>query len=323
MTAALVLGGISQTILYLLFIRFVDVYEREPLHYVIPVFVWGFTVAVILALIFNTLFAFTITSIASVQVADFLTAVFAAPFFEECSKGLALLIVFIISYLVARRRGAVEFSGVMDGIVYGSAVGFGFALAEDMLYFAQYGPETYLVRRVFGGFAHAAFTSLTGIGIGLIPWVKNPFLKPIPPILGLIGAMTLHSVFNLSATFFGGLAYIILALVVIAYIVVILVWLAVERRAIREELRDEVSAGVVSPEDYRLLPTYFLRSWHYLGLLFTGRFSLWSAERKVHHAAVDLALTKRAAGDHLTLSEERRTSVLREKVLALKPTARA
>ena len=65
----------------------------------------------------------------------------------------------------------------MDGIVYGSALGFGFAIAEDLLYGLQYGPETFVVRRIFGGFAHASFTSLTGIGIGLIPWVRNRALK--------------------------------------------------------------------------------------------------------------------------------------------------
>ena len=57
----------------------------------------------------------------------------------------------------------------MDGIVYGSAVGFGFALAEDILYGLQFGAETFLVRRILGGFGHAAFTSLTGIGSALSP----------------------------------------------------------------------------------------------------------------------------------------------------------
>ena len=154
----------------------------ESLLYVIPIFVWGFTVAVFIALVFNQLFAFTVSTIATDQATRLLTAVVGAPVIEECAKGLALAIVFAISYAVARRRGAIEFSGVMDGIVYGSAVGFGFAIAEDLLYYVQAGQETFVVRRIFGGFAHAAFTSLTGIGFGLIPWVRYKLFKVLLPL---------------------------------------------------------------------------------------------------------------------------------------------
>src|SRR3712207_2897974 len=173
LSASLVGIGVVQTVLYLLFVRFIDLYERESLRYVIPVFIWGFAVATTLSLVFNTIASVTISSIASRQVASFLTAVFVAPPVEETTKGLALLIAFLVAYAVARRRGLVEFAGVMDGIVYGSAVGFGFAIAEDILYGLQYGSETFVMRRIFGGFAHAAFTSLTGIGIGLIPFVRS------------------------------------------------------------------------------------------------------------------------------------------------------
>ena len=65
----------------------------------------------------------TISGIAGNQAASFLTAVFVAPPVEETSKGLALLIAFLVAYAVARRRGIVEFSGVMDGIVYFSTCG--------------------------------------------------------------------------------------------------------------------------------------------------------------------------------------------------------
>ena len=133
--------GLLQAVIYLLFIRAIDLYEREPLRYVIPVFVWGFAVATTVSLIFNTLFQFTLGSVTSVSTARFFTAVVSAPVVEESSKGLALLIIFLIAYLMRRRTGVIEFSGVMDGIVYGSAVGFGFAIAEDFLYGLQPGEE--------------------------------------------------------------------------------------------------------------------------------------------------------------------------------------
>jgi RsiW-degrading membrane proteinase PrsW (M82 family) len=315
--------GLLQALIYLLFIRAIDLYEREPLRYVIPVFVWGFAVATTVSLVFNTLFQLTLSSVTSVKTASFFTAVVSAPVVEESSKGLALIIIFFIAYLMRRRTGLIEFAGVMDGIVYGSAVGFGFAIAEDLLYGLQYGPETFVVRRIFGGFAHASFTSLTGIGIGLIPWVQNRALKVVVPFLGLLGAITLHATFNLTATLFGPVGYLFLFLVVLAYIVVIIVWLYIERRTIREELKDEVQAGTITAQEYAVLPSYFRRKAYYIGLVLTGRLRDWRTARKLHHIAVDLALAKRLARSSRSADSTDRVEMLRQKVVSTRQTAAA
>jgi RsiW-degrading membrane proteinase PrsW (M82 family) len=316
---ALVGVGILQTVVYLLFIRAIDLYEREPLRYVVPVFVWGFTVAVAASLFFNTVFSFTLSTVASRGVTNLLTTVVGAPIVEECSKGLALLLIFFVAYAARRRSGLVEFAGVMDGIVYGSAVGFGFAIAEDILYGIQYGAETFVMRRIFGGFAHAAFTSLIGIGIGLIPFVHNRMLKPIPPLLGLLCAILLHATFNLTATLFGPAAYVVLFFVVLAYLLIIVVWLAFERRTIRSELRDEVGT-TITPEEYAILPTFFRRTGYYLKLIFSGNPLTWTQARKLHAAAVDLALAKRLARRSSPVREER-VRALRQKISNLRAGA--
>jgi len=323
LTGTLVGIGILQTVIYLFFIRAVDLYEREALRYVIPVFVWGFAVATTVSLFFNTVASFTISSIAGQQAANFLTPVFVAPVVEESAKGLALLLIFLVAYLAARRRGLVEFSGVMDGIVYGSAVGFGFAIAEDILYGMQYGAETFVVRRIFGGFAHAAFTSLTGIGIGLIPWVHNKALKVVLPLIGLASAMLLHAIFNFTATVFGPVAYLVMFLVILLYILIILVWLAIERRVIRTELQDEVTAGTITSQEYAILPSYFRRTAYYLRLLLTGHLLTWSRARKLHGAAVDLAVAKHLARRFGTPTRERRVLFLRQKISNLRGEAAA
>ncbi|MBA2617323.1 MAG: PrsW family intramembrane metalloprotease [Rubrobacter sp.] len=321
LSASLVGIGIVQTVLYLLFVRFIDLYERESLRYVIPVFIWGFAVATTISLVFNTIASITISSLVGNQAASFVTAVFVAPPVEETAKGLALLIAFLVAYVAARRRGLVEFAGVMDGIVYGSAVGFGFAIAEDILYGLQFGSETFVVRRVFGGFAHAAFASLTGIGIGLIPWVRSPLLKVLLPLVGLTGAILLHAAFNFTATTFGPVAYVVLFFVILLYIVIIMLWLWMERRVIREELREEVGAGTITAEEYRILPSYFRKTGYYLGLIFTGRFGTWSRARKVHGAAVDLAVSKRLARRADTAGRRDRVLALRSKVGRLRGEA--
>ncbi len=321
MSGPLIWFGILQAVIYLLFMRAIDLYEREPLRYVIPVFVWGFAVATTVSLVFNTLFQLTLSSVTSVKTASFFTAVVEAPVVEECSKGLALLIIFFIAYLVRRRSGLMEFAGVMDGIVYGSAVGFGFAIAEDLLYGLQFGPETFIVRRIFGGFAHASFTSLTGIGLGLVPWVQSRVLKVVLPVLGLMGAILLHATFNFTATVFGPVGYLFLFCVILVYIIVIFVWLYIERRAIREELRDEVSAGTITAQEYAILPSYFRTTGHYLRLVFTGRLGAWFLARKLNAAAVDLALAKRLARRADSPGSVDRVRILRRKILDLREGA--
>jgi protease PrsW len=323
LSGALVGFGLLQAVIYLLFIRAIDLYEREPLRYVIPVFVWGFAVATTVSLVFNTLFQLTLSSVTSVKTASFFTAVVEAPIVEESSKGLALLIIFFIAYLMRRRTGLIEFAGVMDGIVYGAAVGFGFAIAEDLLYGLQFGPETFIVRRIFGGFAHASFTSLTGIGFGLIPWVHNRALKVVLPLLGLSGAILLHATFNFTATVFGPVAYLFLLLVILTYVVVIIVWLYIERRSIRDELRDEVQAGTITPQEYAILPSYFRRKAYYAGLVFTGKLREWRTARKLHSAAVDLALAKRLALRSGSAGGTDRVRMLRQKVLHTREGATA
>jgi protease PrsW len=321
MSGPLIWFGILQAVIYLLFMRAIDLYEREPLRYVIPVFLWGFAVATTVSLVFNTLFQLTLSSVTSVKTASFFTAVVEAPVVEECSKGLALLLIFFIAYLVRRRSGLMEFAGVMDGIVYGSAVGFGFAIAEDLLYGLQYGPETFLVRRIFGGFAHASFTSLTGIGLGLVPWVQSRVLKVVLPVLGLMGAILLHATFNFTATVFGPVGYLVLFCVILVYIIVIFVWLYIERRAIREELKDEVSTGIITAQEYAILPSYFRTTGYYTKLIFTGKLGAWIRARKLNAAAVDLALAKRLARRTGSPGSMDRVRILRRKILDLREGA--
>jgi protease PrsW len=315
--------GILQTIVYLLFVRGIDLYEREPLRYVIPVFVWGFTLAVAISIVFEMLFSITLSTVTNYTTTDFLGTVVGAPVIEECAKGLALLVIFGVAVAASRRKGVNEFSGIMDGIVYGSAVGFGFSIAEDLVYFSSFGGETFVMRRVLGGFAHAAYTAVTGIGFGLIPWVRSPALKVLLPMLGLGAAILIHAAHNLVAYFLGAVAYGVEFPVIIVYIILIIYWLSVERRTIRTELRDEVTTGAISPGEYDILPTYFARTRYYLGLIFSGRLSTWQRARHAHSKMVDLAFAKRLARNTRVASGNDSVQLLRRRIAELKGTAPA
>src|ERR687885_1930543 len=76
LSATLVGVGVLQTVVYLLFIRAIDLYEREELRYVIPVFLWGLTVAVAISLFFNTIFNVILSAVVGAESADLFTAVF-------------------------------------------------------------------------------------------------------------------------------------------------------------------------------------------------------------------------------------------------------
>jgi hypothetical protein len=111
--------------------------------------------------------------------------------------------------------------------------------------------------------------------------------------------------------------------VVMAYIVVIMVWLAIERRIIREELREEVDAGTITPQEYAILPSYFRRTAYYLGLILGGKLGTWTRARKLHSSAVDLALAKRLARRSGSQGSVERVRMLRQKIRNMRGEATA
>ena len=90
----------------------------------------------------------------------------------------------------------------MDGIVYGSAVGFGFALYEDISYGMQFGAETFIARRILGSFGHAVHL-VYGHRVRADPLANTTRMKIVSPLLGLLVAIFLHSTFNFLATTLG------------------------------------------------------------------------------------------------------------------------
>ena len=124
----------------------------------------------------------------------------------------------------------------------------------------------------------------------------------------------MHATFNFTATVFGPLAYGVLFLVLVVYLVIIIASLAMERRAIRDELRDEVAAGTITSEEYAILPSYFRRTGYYLGLIFTGHLITWRRAQKVHGSSVDLALAKRLCRRAYSPLRGQRVEALRRKI---------
>jgi len=186
---------------YLLPFMFLDRYDPEPFWLFALAFGWGAGVAVFVSFIVNTVITILVAVAANVagyspQIGEYAGAIISAPIFEEGSKGIGLLIL-----LIFFRR---YFDDVLDGIVFAGVIALGFATVENVLYYGQglVGGGIlglvllFFMRGILSPFAHATFTSMTGIGCGIARESHKTFVRIIMPVLGYVGAVTLHMLWN-------------------------------------------------------------------------------------------------------------------------------
>ncbi|CAH0127271.1 hypothetical protein SRABI76_00199 [Microbacterium oxydans] len=248
----LVLALIPLTIVFL-GIRMIDRWEPEPKRLVIFAIAWGAVAAVGLTLLTDL----AITLLVGIRD-DALTAVVQAPIVEEFWKGFGVFLVF----LVARRA----FDGPVDGVVYGALVGAGFAFTENIQYFAISLIEgggaqltvTFVVRALLSPFAHAMFTALTGFAIGLAARRHaSAGSAASVGLLGLLGAILLHALWNGSATFadFFVLYVTLQVPLFIGFILGIIALKREEARLTRTRLGEYAAAGWFTPEEVTMLAT--------------------------------------------------------------------
>lgn len=195
--------ALLQAVVALLLVRFLDLYEREPFSIVAVMFLWGAIGAAIIASVGNEALQGQLPHDVEVVFGPAISA----PVIEELAKGVALAIAFAGSYWAHRKFGVLEFSGVTDGIVYGAAVGIGFAFTEDLYYFFHEARldgvsdalRVFVDRRDFFGPAslrHAIWTATLGAGIGLATVSRGWAGRIGWPLLGLALAMAMHAINN-------------------------------------------------------------------------------------------------------------------------------
>ncbi|MGH9942939.1 MAG: PrsW family intramembrane metalloprotease, partial [Pyrinomonadaceae bacterium] len=238
-----VIGLLLATIpvpVYISLVLWIDRYESEPAWSLATAFFWGALVAVFIAFVLNTTGVLVVGMLMGEGAADFSGAVIFAPVVEESAKALVLFGLFFF------KRD--EFDGVIDGVVYASMVGLGFAMTENVQYYGgaalDGGPsgavELFFLRGLMAPFSHPLFTSMTGIGLGLASQSKSVVVKFFVPAAGLAAAIVLHSLWNLSASVSGLLFFAAYFLIMIPVLVAVLVsiFFALRRegRIVREHL---------------------------------------------------------------------------------------
>ena len=243
--ASLIFAVVPMSI-YLWIVWLMDRYDREPLGLLLKNFAWGAIGAIFFGILFSVFLSAILESNA------FENAVFVAPFAEEISKGVFLL------YTARDRR----FDNITDGIVYGMAIGLGFGMTENFLYFM--GAKTVddwaflvIARTLFSAVMHAVATGTLGAFIGLTKFqARNGrwYLR----ILGLLIAMGMHLVWNrnvsIESTTAIAVGILVLILSVIVLIVVFQLSLLSESRIIRRELTEEATDGFIPAVHVQFIP---------------------------------------------------------------------
>ncbi|MGE5429546.1 MAG: PrsW family intramembrane metalloprotease [Syntrophomonadaceae bacterium] len=238
-------------IFYMLILWRLDKYEREPFRYVFACFVWGAAGAIVLAslaswglsegfhLIFRTTHNFKL-----------LEPLVFAPLVEESTKGLFL--IFLVRSKV--------FDNLTDGLLYGGAIGLGFGMTENFLYFITYGTslQSWLllvfVRTSFSAVMHCISTASLGTFLAIAKFGKS-WTKVSAPVTGFFIAVTIHFIWNFTVSFritlLLGILFIMFA--VTAFITVFLLSVYNERRIILKELDEEAKANLMPVDHIRIV----------------------------------------------------------------------
>jgi RsiW-degrading membrane proteinase PrsW (M82 family) len=301
------------TIFYALFIWWLDRHEKEPLPLLLVAFLWGAVPAVIIAIVLEVVLGFPVDQLITSDTGRELTsASVIAPIVEELVKALILVVLFL-----AFRR---EFDNVLDGIVYGAMVGLGFAMVENVLYLTSAASDggignmitLWAFRAGLFGLNHSMFTAFTGAALGLARSLRGVW-RGLVPMLGLLAAMSFHSVHNYLSTIVGisgssvddtsalvgnclgilasdwGGLILIVALALISSIR--------ETQVIRDTLLEEVSLGRLTPDEYDTLVSSRLRWGTRWSVLFSAGVRSWRLLGKFFDLTTELAFRKHRMND--------------------------
>jgi len=319
-------------------VRRIDRNEKEPWRLVLVAAAWGAVVATSLVIWAESLWQLiAIRTLVPGPGLDVSTA-FSAGILEELAKGSAVVLLF----LVMRN----EFDDVVDGIVYGAAVGLGFNFMESVSYmtnlYAIFQPEgvgnyaagfQWYARQVLGlFFGHATYTAFVGAGIGIARQLPDVRRKSIAIAAGFLVAIAAHfswdawlTLFPIEKTAIGILEIHLRTLVMTgpftaAVIALLLLGLHIESQALGDQFRKEAArgSGAIMPEEVSILMSPWQRFQQRIRALGRGGLRAYFLLARLQTAQIDLAMERwhreRKEVDTQPEAEEE----LRQKVVALR-----
>jgi len=322
---AAVLLAVVPSLVYLVVLNAIDRYEKEPWTILLACIGAGAIVAPVI----------TIAILVAIGRPAALPPAFApgpdsgalTPIVESLVLGL------ILAVLVRSVRD--EFDDVLDGVIYGAALGAGFGAAESFLYAiggVQQLSGTTIAQLVIAGLNHAFYMAVLGAILG---WSQRlpAAQRMVATVLGLATVVLLHTVHdtlpNILANLLGqpsaatGLAVRLLAEVInwlgilTIAVVVVVAWRR-EARILETELKDEVTAGVVSEADYATITSARARLVRQWGLLRTDGLAGVRRLRRRYATEGELAFHKwRLTVRHRRMPPAERGDALRAEIRSL------
>lgn len=270
--AGLLVIGLSAIplVLIILMVLWFDRWKPQPKLLLLVCLLWGAVASVIMTLIASW-FGLVALSIVGLDASgDVFGAVVMAPVIEEITKGVLLVVI----VLAARKH----FEGPLDGWVYGSLIGAGFAFTENILYLGSAYVEnadaglwqTFIVRCLMSPLLHSTFVACAGVSIGFAARRGAWWLTAIMWLPGLIAGMVLHAVWNGTATLTSalvatgaihvfvslGILFVLSALIAISWFVLGLVFRHNESTHTRQSLGDYANAGWLTHSEVDMLGTW-------------------------------------------------------------------
>jgi len=307
---------------YVWFVWWLDHNDREPLALIAVAFLWGALASIVISIVLEVVFAIPLL-LFSEGVQNAVSYVLLAPIIEELSKSLILFVLFF------HRR----FNRMLDGIVYGAVVGFGFAASENLLYYIS----TYftkgvgvwvivvILRTMLTAVGHALYTSITGAGVSIMKFARQRWMRFVFPPMALLVAIVLHSLFNLGvvSTEFYSLLFFVISIVIVffgvlAIAVAMFLGLHDEESCIRIQLADELRSGSITEGEYEIIQSYLKRRSRSFKILSEYGYAEYRAATRLFEFEMDLAFARdelsRASHDKQRKDLVKRINELRDAI---------
>lgn len=255
---ASLIAAVVPMFVYLIIIWFMDKYEREPFWLVLLNFFWGATGAIFLGVLGSIIFQIPLDELIIAvsddnpgELMNISGVIITAPLIEESTKGIFLLLMSLSK----------RFDGGVDGAVLGGAIGLGFGMTENFMYFLLYGttPVSWLmiviIRTLFSAVMHCLSTATFGAFLGFAKF-KPLIYKIILIPTGFFMAVFLHFAWNLSVSFehttLFGFVFLVIYLFVTFSIFQISIYF--EGKTILKELQHEASLGLIPADHLNYIP---------------------------------------------------------------------
>ena len=294
------LAAVLPAFAYVGLLYWVDRYEKEPKRLLAAAFIWGAIPAMVIAVMAELFFRLPVYLTGSRALEAARLGLF-APLLQEATKGAVVL-------FVAWRYWR-EFDDVLDGIVYGAMVGFGFAMTGNLISyvgsFLLWGFRGLDVKAVSEGLVYAMnqalYTAVFGAGLGLARQARERWQRWTIPLAAFIVSVIAHTLHGFVVRMLIGLSLVsVLAVLVgLVFMGVVAAWsLARQRRCLQVELEGEVPEPL-----YQTLTTPGARGrarWRALRV--SGPNGWWQA-RRLQELCAELAFKKR---DHRRWPEDTR-----------------